>query len=275
MKYIYTGYNKCGTKTISAAFQILGYTVYDYQETAVYLGDKWVEFFEQKLTSEERRKLLYRMYKDVDVLIESPSLFYWKELMDVFPESKAVFWQREEDRWFDSFLNQCDQISSTLYLPNICYKAFSYLTPTMYRQRRFQEYMSAHFVGHLETGGWLKPWTAKLPEINEMAARRAYRMHNADFLQTCPKNRRLVLNTIDCGWEPFCKFLECAVPDKQPWPHANKNGGFVTTIYFNDESLLMNTILKETARSLLYITIVGMVIMLLYLSRETLFELFQ
>ena len=67
LKYIYTGYHKCGTKTIAQAFRILGFKVYDFEENVVHLIHYWKKFFSKKLSTEDRYQLLYNMYKDVDV----------------------------------------------------------------------------------------------------------------------------------------------------------------------------------------------------------------
>merc|ERR1739848_347325 len=42
---------------------------------------------------------------------------------------------------------------------------------------------------------------------------RAYRTHNADVLKNCPKDKLLVLDSINCGWKVICDFVGRPVPD--------------------------------------------------------------
>ena len=106
LKYIYTGFNKCGTKTIKEAFEILGFKVYDFEENAIFLSKHWIKFFSPKTSTDEKYKLLYEMFKDVDALVEGPNLYFWKEILTVFPECKVVHFQREEDAWYKSVVKQ-------------------------------------------------------------------------------------------------------------------------------------------------------------------------
>ena len=40
---------------------------------------------------------------------------------------------------------------------------------------------------------------------------------------SCPKNRLLVLESLDISWDIICEFTNTKIP-KEPWPHENKNG---------------------------------------------------
>ena len=42
-------------------------------------------------------------------------------------------------------------------------------------------------------------------------------------LMSCPKNRLLVLESLDISWDIICEFTNTKIP-KEPWPHENKNG---------------------------------------------------
>lgn len=100
LQYIYIGFNKCGTKSIAAAFKLLGFKVYDYEENIVYLNKEWRKFVESKLSTKQRLDLLRKMYENVDVAVEGPCTFYWKELLEIFPDCKAIFYERETESWY-------------------------------------------------------------------------------------------------------------------------------------------------------------------------------
>lgn len=69
-------------------------------------------------------------------------------------------------------------------------------------------------------------WYGKPYNYREIELRRAYRVHNADFLRNCPENRRIILEDINCGWEVICGFVNKPIP-KVDFPHMNKKAGIV------------------------------------------------
>ena len=69
---------------------------------------------------------------------------------------------------------------------------------------------------------YAKNWKGELYEFNEILLRRAYRVHNADFLQNCPVEKRLILDRIDCGWKVICDFVGKEIPTNVDYPHMNK-----------------------------------------------------
>ena len=146
LKYIYAGYSKCGTKTMAEVFRILGFVVHDFEETILDDMDFWIKFYDEKTSSEERKNIFYEMYKNVDVVTDAPAFFFWKELMEVFPEAKCIFYEREEKSWFKSFQNQMDKICERKNLPdplnNLVLKIVS---PTMYK---YTKCFSEHLIGH-------------------------------------------------------------------------------------------------------------------------------
>ena len=95
LKYCYAGYSRCGTKTIASAFKILGYKVYDYEETMLYALDDLLKLKDNQLEKEERRKILHNVLKDVDVVTDCPYYIYWREIMEIFPDCKFIFYGRE------------------------------------------------------------------------------------------------------------------------------------------------------------------------------------
>jgi len=58
LQYIYTGYSKCGTKTMAEVFRVLGFKVCDFEETMLDLTTDWIEFIDGRKTHEERIELL-------------------------------------------------------------------------------------------------------------------------------------------------------------------------------------------------------------------------
>ena len=85
MKVIYAGFSKCGTKTMAQALRDLGYNVYDFMENYEFLGDKWMKIFQEGGTKED----FYEMYKDVDAVTDAPCCYFWKQILEAFPDAKV------------------------------------------------------------------------------------------------------------------------------------------------------------------------------------------
>ena len=89
LKFIYCGYSKTGTKTIAAVFRTLGFTVHDYEETALYNIKAWLKFLDPKTTHSQKITLLRETFENVDVVTDAPHFFYWEQLLEAF---HFIFW---------------------------------------------------------------------------------------------------------------------------------------------------------------------------------------
>lgn len=85
MKVIVASYAKTGTKSIHAALEELGYSVYDYPENWHYHNEEWLRILEEGGTVEDFKK----MYKDVDAVMDMPAFYFWEEISLAFPEAKV------------------------------------------------------------------------------------------------------------------------------------------------------------------------------------------
>jgi len=86
MKVICVGFWKTGTKSLSQALKLLGYeTVYDYEEQYFYLKKLWKKFFDGTVKDSD----IYEALKDIDVVIDGPTIAFWSEIYKVFPEAKV------------------------------------------------------------------------------------------------------------------------------------------------------------------------------------------
>ncbi len=88
MKVVLAGLSKCGTKTMVAAFEQLGYEVCDVIENYEKFGDEWERLFLYGGTAEDFR----RMYENIDVVTDVPSCHFWEEILEAFPDVKVAFW---------------------------------------------------------------------------------------------------------------------------------------------------------------------------------------
>ena len=85
MKIIVAGFSKTGTKSMAAALEQLGYEVYDHLDHYMHYGDEWSRVMSDKSYVPD----YYEMYKDVDVIIDSPVYLYWEKIHKAFPDAKV------------------------------------------------------------------------------------------------------------------------------------------------------------------------------------------
>ena len=85
MKIICAGYPKTGTKSLSAALTLLGYSVYDYEEQFRFIGRKLQLLMDNGLPIED----IQEIFKDVDAVIDIPSSCFWEEIYKAFPDAKV------------------------------------------------------------------------------------------------------------------------------------------------------------------------------------------
>ena len=83
MKIIVAGFSKTGTKSVHSALKTLGFKVYDHLEHFLYLEKEWNKILNTGGKIQDFR----HMYEDVDVGIDSPVYYFWKEIHNAFPNS--------------------------------------------------------------------------------------------------------------------------------------------------------------------------------------------
>ena len=237
IKYIYAGYSKCGTKTIAAAFRILGYKVHDYEESITETAATWTEFYKHNKDNnspEEKIKILQKGLADFDVVMDSPCHVIWYEILLAFPEAKVIFYERPIEKWWPSFVrhNQALQRVPLASPPDFLNHLFiEYFNPSLliYKDSSFFPLYYGHNVRPF------KNWRGENAPLDELFVKRMYRRHCSDVLSNCPKDKLLVLDDINCGWKVICDFTGDNLPmekgDLIKWPHENKNAAIVKVIF--------------------------------------------
>uniref|UniRef100_H2YWR0 Sulfotransferase n=1 Tax=Ciona savignyi TaxID=51511 RepID=H2YWR0_CIOSA len=131
MKVICVGFWKTGTKSMSKALTDLGYNVYDYAEQSFLLRSLWDKFFDGTVTDDD----IYQALKDVDALIDGPTIVFWEEIYRVFPEAKIIITMRDEDKWWKSLKGMNDKFYSGSRAAILKYLLLT--TPTGYSFTKF------------------------------------------------------------------------------------------------------------------------------------------
>lgn len=150
-----------------------------------------------------------QIFQGHESTVDWPGAFFYREIMDAFPESKVLLSVRPGEAWEES-------ITQTIY--GILYGDTMMRDLSAARCRVDDEW---HGYIELVTEMWQK--SGLLPsdisdwEPGTMA--RAMERYNAEVIATVPADRLLVWTAAD-GWEPLCEFLEVPVPDA-PFPRLN------------------------------------------------------
>ncbi|XP_077973749.1 uncharacterized protein LOC144429546 [Styela clava] len=240
MKVILAGYPKTGTKTLTSAFRSVGYTVYDYEEHFHYHGRKWIKIFQTGATSED----FHEMYKDVDVVSDLPSCYFWEDIAQAFPDAKIILMLRDEEEWCTSLHKQM------LALKGFVYTWINLLSPTSLLHLHFQNQMGINCFG----GEGIFPWTKVVSR--PLLEKLAFRKHNCGVIRNASKDKLLIYSVKE-GWEPLCRFLGIEVPDI-PFPHENKEGKIAEKIVSSGTSPTFQRVKTEIFLSLtLLVAITG------------------
>jgi Sulfotransferase domain len=149
--------------------------------------------------------------------VDWPGGYFYRELMDVYPEAKVLLSVRDPESWERSFRETIWTMSHGDTLMPLLAHARAEIDP---RWKRYLALVDRMFWGPQGTfaAGHAEP--AQL--IEQMLA------HHEQVKRTVAPERLLVWEVGE-GWEPLCQFLDVAVPDG-PLPHANDRGEFVERV---------------------------------------------
>lgn len=132
--------------------------------------------------------------------VDYPGAIVWKELLHEFPNAKVIHTVRDPDRWYDS-------TASTIYRARTCVAPWvRRIVPIIDRAFRVNDAMiwDGLFEGRFE---------------DRERAIEIYRQRTAEVAAAVPADRLLVFS-VDQGWEPLCNFLDVPIPD-EAFPRVN------------------------------------------------------
>jgi hypothetical protein len=152
--------------------------------------------------------------------VDWPGSYYYRELMEVWPEAKVLLSVREPESWERSMQATIVDVLEADSLTCHLSKAAGQINP---KWRAYSEMMLEMWrrFGVLDGQG---QWG----NFQE-----AFNRHNEEVKQNVPSEKLLIWQPAD-GWEPLCEFLEVEVPG-QPLPHTNDAQAFAARV--NDMSV--------------------------------------
>jgi Sulfotransferase domain len=205
MKIIGAGLPRTATLTQKVALEMLGFSpCYHMVNVLGNLGavPRWQEALEGRNDWDD-------IFGNFQATVDWPGAFFYRELMDVYPDAKVLLSVRDGDAWEHSMSETIWGVFYGDMLIHDLSTAWSRVDP------EWASYIS------LMKGMWEKSglMTGEAEGAGSGAMARAMERYNQEVVSTVPAERLLVWAPRD-GWAPLCEFLGVAVPDA-PLPHIN------------------------------------------------------
>ncbi len=146
-----------------------------------------------------------------------PGGYFYRELMDYYPDAKVLLSVREPVSWERSFRDTIWTMSHGKTLMPLLAHARAEIDP---RWHAYLALVDRMFWG--PQGTFADGHEEPAVMIEQMVR------HNEQVKQVVPADRLLVWEVTD-GWGPLCEFLEVDVPDG-PMPHVNDRDTFLERV---------------------------------------------
>jgi hypothetical protein len=204
------GLPRTGTLTQKVALEMLGLgPCYHWVDVLADLDR--VALWQQALDGEGPWQEIFAGFEST---VDWPGGYFYRELMDVYPEAKVLLSVRDPEKWEPSFRETIWTMGHGESLLRLLSSARGQVDPQWQRYLALVDRMFWTGEGTFATGH------AEPRQLIEEMIR-----HNEEVKRVVPAERLLVWEVTD-GWEPLCEFLEVEVPS-EPLPHVNDRETFV------------------------------------------------
>ena len=213
MKLIGTGLPRTGTLSQKVALEMLGLAPCYHMVNV--LGN--LDEAEQWRRALDGQAPWDEVFDGYQATVDWPGSFFWRELIDYYPEAKVLLSVRDPDAWERSMRNTIWGLFYDDVLMADLSRARARVDP------KWNSYIEM-MLGMWRQSGLI----ADGADTSSESMQRAMEQFNQEVQATVPADRLLVWSVSD-GWEPLCEFLELPVPDT-PFPHLNDSSGFADRI---------------------------------------------
>jgi hypothetical protein len=152
------------------------------------------------------------MFAGFEATVDWPGSFFYRELMDVYPDAKIVLGLRDGDSWARSMR---DTIWGVFYGDGLVRHLSSARGNVDPKWRGYIEMM----MDMWERSGLMEDENTTAEQMSKAMER-----YQDEVRETVPSERLLVWSVQE-GWEPLCAFLEVDVPGA-PFPKTNDSREF-------------------------------------------------
>ena len=165
--------------------------------------------------------------------VDWPGGYFYRELMEFYPDSKVLLSVRDPESWEPSFRETIWTMSYGESVMPLLSRARADIDP---RWKRYLALVDRMFWG---PQGTFAAGREPAQMMEQMVA------HHERVKADVPADRLLVWHVGE-GWEPLCEFLEVDVPD-EPLPHANDRETFLGRVMDGALAALQEWRARETS----------------------------
>lgn len=205
LKVIGAGFGRTGTMSTYAALKELGFSCYHMIEVLQNPANTGHIDFWSKVANApaDASHDWEQVFANYTAAVDNPAATVWRELMAAYPDAKILLTlhPRGAEAWYDSTMD-------TIYTFETLWQSrlLSVFSPFF---RKFND-MSHKLI-------WQRGHKGTMEDRAKAIAH--YNQHIEDVKAAVPAERLLVLS-VDQGWEPLCRFLEVPVPESD-FPNVN------------------------------------------------------
>jgi hypothetical protein len=201
MKILGVGLSRTGTLSLTLALRRLGYRAKHYDR--VRLND---------ILDGSNPNPDFRRYDDIDAVTDLPSAYFYRELLDAYPEAKAILTVRDVESWWKSIARHVNV-------------DFPYKSPKIFGYDSRRRALGSSPLTDAGADNHFKMLVLNCAYGSTIALEYPYKKryldHNTSVVQNVPAHRLLVMDiTAGDGWQKLCDFLRLPVPD-EPFPHEH------------------------------------------------------
>ncbi len=208
MKVIGVGLPRTGTLTQKIALETLGYGPC-YHMVNVLQNLELVQLWHDAL---EGNADWDKIFAGNESTVDWPGGFFWKELMEYYPDAKVVLSVRDPEKWERSMR---DTVWACYYGDSLTYN----MSAATYKVDGPWKY----FIDTMTQLLWEGPGTIQNSHETQGMIDSMHRF-NEEVKAGVPSDRLLVWDVTE-GWGPLCDFLGIETPS-DPMPHVNDSATF-------------------------------------------------
>jgi hypothetical protein len=205
LKIIGAGFGRTGTLSTYTALKELGYPCYHMLEV---IGNKenksHLDFWNGVANTPAGQQHNWNeVFENYTATVDNPGCCVWRELLEANPDAKVLLTlhPRGPEAWYESTIDTI------------------YFTENMWQFKVIE--LCTSFGRKMGNMSYKLIWqrSHKGTMINKTAAIARYHEHIEEIKATVPPEKLLIF-TVDQGWEPLCKFLGAEVPPTA-FPNVN------------------------------------------------------
>ena len=219
MKVIGAGLPRTGTLSQKVALEMLGFGPCYHMVnvlTDLPLATRWEQALDEEVDWDE-------VFGEHESTVDWPGAFFYRELADFYPDAKVVLSVRDPEAWERSMLD-------TIW-------GLFHGNSAMAHISKAREVIDPDWRGYMDLMRrmWAAQGVFSGPELRPGQLADAVARYQEQVQRNVPEDRLLVWSVQE-GWEPLCRFLEVDVPEAQ-FPRLNDSKMFVDRII--DGSLMV------------------------------------